>query len=64
MDSKLVIEQMKGNFKVKHPNLVPRYMEAKNVIARNFGKVDFQHVPREKNKDADELANIAMDKKR
>ena len=64
MDSKLVIEQMKGNFKVKHPNLVPRYMEAKNVIALNFGKVDFQHVPREKNKDADELANIAMDKKR
>ena len=61
MDSKLVIEQMKGNYKVKHPNLIPRYLEAKNVIARNFGKVDFQHVPREKNKDADELANRAMD---
>lgn len=63
MDSKLVIEQMKGNYKVKHPNLVPRYMEAKNVIARNFTKVSFEHVPREKNKDADELANRAMDRK-
>ena len=62
MDSKLVIEQMKGNYKVKHPNLVPRYMEAKNVIARNFTKVSFEHVPREKNKDADELANRAMDR--
>lgn len=62
MDSKLVIEQMKGAYKVKHPNLIPRYMEAKNVIARNFGKVSFEHVPRERNKDADELANRAMDK--
>ena len=64
MDSKLVIEQMKGAYKVKHPNLVPRYMEAKNVIARHFGKVSYEHVPREKNKDADELANRAMDKGR
>ncbi len=62
MDSKLVIEQMKGNYKVKHPNLVPRYLDAKNVIARNFTKVSFEHVPREKNKDADELANKAMDR--
>ncbi|HRH24348.1 MAG TPA: reverse transcriptase-like protein [Candidatus Paceibacterota bacterium] len=64
MDSKLVIEQMKGNYKVKHPNLVPRCLEAKNVIARGFSKVSFEHVPREKNKDADELANRAMDKGR
>ncbi len=64
MDSKLVIEQMKGAYKVKHPNLIPRYLEAKNVIARSFGKVVFEHVPREKNADADELANRAMDKGR
>ncbi len=63
MDSKLCIEQMNGNYKVKHPNLVPRYLEAKNVIARHFTKVTFEHVPREKNKDADELANEAMDRK-
>jgi ribonuclease HI len=62
MDSKLVIEQLKGNYKVKHPNLVPRYMEVKNLLTRSFGKVSFEHVYREKNTDADELANRAMDK--
>lgn len=64
MDSKLVIEQMKGVYKVKHPNLIPLCFEARNVIARNFGKVSFEHIPRKKNTDADELANAAMDKKR
>jgi ribonuclease HI len=62
MDSKLVIEQLKGAYKVKHPNLVPRYMEVKNLIARHFGPVTFEHVYRENNKDADELANRAMDR--
>jgi probable phosphoglycerate mutase len=62
MDSKLVIEQLKGNYKVKHPNLVPRYFETKNTIARTFPHVSFEHVRREFNKDADELANKAMDK--
>lgn len=61
MDSKLVIEQLKGNYKVKHPNLVPRYLEVKNLIARSFPHVEFIHVPRELNKDADRLANRAMD---
>lgn len=62
MDSKLVIEQLKGNYKVKHPNLVPRYLEVKNLLARSFGTVTFEHVYRESNKDADALANRAMDK--
>lgn len=62
MDSKLVIEQLKGAYKVKHPNLVPRYLEVKNILARNFGKVSFEHVYRENNKDADALANRAMDR--
>lgn len=63
MDSKLVIEQLRGNYKVKHPNLVPRYLEVKNLIARYFPIVEFVHVPRELNKDADALANQAMDRK-
>lgn len=63
MDSKLVIEQLKGAYKVKHPNLIPRYLEVKNVLARNFGTVRFEHVLREFNKDADALANEAMDRK-
>jgi ribonuclease HI len=62
MDSKLVIEQLKGNYKVKHPNLVPRYLEIKNLISRSFPSIEFIHVPREQNKDADALANRAMDR--
>lgn len=63
MDSKLVIEQLKGGYKVKHPNLIPRYLEVKNELSRFYGQVVFEHVRREKNKDADALANVAMDKK-
>jgi probable phosphoglycerate mutase len=62
MDSKLVIEQLKGAYKVKHPNLVPRFLETKNLIARSFSAVSFTHVPRAQNADADELANEAMDR--
>ena len=62
MDSKLVIEQLKGNYKVKHPNLVPRYLEVKNIIARSFPHIEFVHVPRALNADADALANRAMDR--
>ena len=61
MDSKLVIEQLKGAYRVKHPNLVPRYLELKNLIARSFPIISYTHVPRERNKDADLLANKAMD---
>lgn len=64
MDSKLVIEQMRGGYKVRHPNLVPRYLEIRNLIAREFSKVEFLHVPRAQNADADALANRAMDKGR
>lgn len=62
MDSKLVVEQLSGNYKVKHPNLIPRYLEIKNIIARHFPNVSYEHVYREYNKDADALANKAMDK--
>ena len=62
MDSKLAIEQLKGNYKVKHLNLVPRYFEVKNIIARHFPHVTFEHVLREFNTDADALANKAMDR--
>lgn len=64
MDSKLCIEQMNGNYRVKHPNLIPRNLELRNIISRTFAKVSFEHVPRERNKDADALANEAMDRGR
>ena len=62
MDSELVIKQLRGEYKVKHPNLIPRHLEIKNLIARHFPKVAFEHVRREFNKDADALANQAMDR--
>lgn len=62
MDSQLVIRQLKGEYKVKHPNIVPRYLALKNLIARSFPRTSYEHVPREKNTDADALANEAMDR--
>lgn len=62
MDSKLVIEQLKGAYKVKHPNLIPLYLGVKNTLARHFPLITFEHVPRDKNADADALANEAMDR--
>ncbi len=64
MDSKLVIEQLRGAYKVKHPNLIPRYLAVRNLLSRSFGKVIFEHIPREKNEDADLLATNALDKGR
>lgn len=60
MDSKLIVEQMNGNFKVKNVGLKPLFEKAKN-ICENFSKISFQHVLRAKNKRADQLANQAMD---
>jgi ribonuclease H / adenosylcobalamin/alpha-ribazole phosphatase len=59
MDSKLVIEQMAGRWKIKNEGLRPLALEAA-ALARRL-KVTWQWIPREKNKDADRLANEAMD---
>lgn len=59
-DSLLLVQQMKGVYRVKHPGLLPLHEEAKALI-RKIGKVTFEHVRRELNKDADRLANEAMD---
>lgn len=61
MDSELVVKQMQGLYKVKHPVLKgqnARLLRAMSV----FGETAFSHVPREQNKDADALANEAMDR--
>lgn len=60
MDSKLVVEQMSGRWKVKHPAMRPLALEAARLI-RQLGSVRFTWVPRELNKRADRLANTAMD---
>ena len=59
-DSELLVKQMKGQYRVKNPGLQPLYEEAVGLV-RQVGKVTFEHVRREFNKDADRLANEAMD---
>ena len=59
-DSLLLVQQMKGVYKVKHPGLIPLHAEAR-TLARQIGSVTFEHVGRAKNAHADRLANAAMD---
>jgi ribonuclease HI len=60
MDSKLVVEQMSGRWKIKHPAMQPLAQEAGRLV-REIGLVRFQWVPRLRNSRADALANQAMD---
>ncbi|MEV5317415.1 bifunctional RNase H/acid phosphatase [Streptomyces sp. NPDC052687] len=59
MDSKLVVEQMSGRWKIKHPDMKPLAMEASRIFPP--GQVTYEWIPRELNKHADRLANEAMD---
>lgn len=59
MDSKLVVEQMSGRWKIKHPDMRPLAAEAKTAFPA--GQVGYEWIPRERNKHADRLANEAMD---
>lgn len=59
-DSELLVKQLRGEYRVKHPGLQPLYQDARALISR-IGRVSFEHVRREFNKDADRLANLAMD---
>jgi probable phosphoglycerate mutase len=59
-DSLLLVQQMLGRYKVKHPGLQPLHGRAR-LLAHEVGTVTFEHVGREKNAHADRLANAAMD---
>ncbi|MFD3543080.1 bifunctional RNase H/acid phosphatase [Streptomyces sp. NPDC058662] len=59
MDSKLVVEQMSGRWKIKHPDMKPLAAEAAKILPRE--QVTYEWIPRERNKHADRLANEAMD---
>jgi ribonuclease HI len=59
-DSQLIVEQMRGNYKVKHEGLKPLYLQARMLVMQ-IGDVRFEHVRREQNKDADRLSNLGMD---
>ena len=60
MDSKLVVEQMSGRWKIKHPDMKPLAARVKELEA-TLAAVTYNWVPRAQNKRADELANRAMD---
>jgi broad specificity phosphatase PhoE/ribonuclease HI len=60
MDSKLVVEQMSGRWRVKHPDLIPLHERARE-LADGFDVVRYSWIPREQNAHADRLANEAMD---
>jgi ribonuclease HI len=60
-DSELLVRQMRGQYKVKSPELRPLYERARE-LSRGLAWFAIEHVPREKNRDADKLANKAMDK--
>jgi probable phosphoglycerate mutase len=51
---------MRGEYRVKHPGLQPLWAVARRLV-REIGDVQFEHVARELNRDADRLANEAMD---
>jgi len=59
-DSELLVKQMRGEYKVKHPGLQPLHEEARRLVAR-LGRVTFEHIPRTLNKEADRLSNLGMD---
>ena len=61
MDSELVVKQMKGVYKVKHPTMRKQHVRL-TALAATFKNVSFSHVPRAENSDADALANEAMDR--
>jgi ribonuclease HI len=61
-DSELVVKQIDGRYRVKHPDMQPLHRQAKELL-RKFDLASVTHVRREQNKDADRLANRALDEK-
>ncbi|OBB95304.1 bifunctional RNase H/acid phosphatase [Mycobacterium sp. 852002-40037_SCH5390672] len=60
LDSKLLVEQMSGRWKVKHPDLIELHAQARSR-AQRFARISYSWIPRERNTHADRLANEAMD---
>ena len=59
-DSELVVRQVNGDYRVKHPDLRPLYLEAQAML-KEFSSVTITHIRREHNKRADALCNEALD---
>jgi ribonuclease HI len=63
MDSQLVARQITGQYRVKHPDLKPIHVQVMSLLSR-FAGYTVGHVPRELNKEADRLSNVAIDQLR
>jgi len=61
MDSELIVRQVQGVYKVKAGNLLPIFNSVRSILSDFSFPVKFTHVLRDKNKIADQLANLAMD---
>ena len=61
-DSELLVKQMKGEYKIMNPKIQELFLQAWNLKI-DFAKVVFKAIPREKNKEADRLANEALDER-
>ena len=59
-DSQLLVRQLLGHYKVRHPGLQPLHAESRRLLAQ-LDHVTFEHIPRSANSEADRLANRAMD---
>lgn len=60
LDSELVVKQLKREYKVKNAELAPLFLEIHN-LSLSFERINYTHIRRELNKEADRLANEAMD---
>ena len=63
MDSQLIVRQLNGEYRVKEPSLYEQFVKVNNLKI-NFPNIKFTHIPRAENKEADALANIAMDEEK
>ena len=60
LDSELVVRQLTGVYRVKHPDLIPLHKTARALLGK-FKSIDIAHVPRAKNKEADAVVNRILD---
>jgi ribonuclease HI len=60
MDSQLIVHQMNHKYKVEHPAIQPLFLQVWNAMT-DFESVEFVHIPREQNKEADAMVNKVLD---
>jgi len=62
LDSELIVEQLNQRYKLKNEGLKPLFWQIRDLVMSLGGKISFKYIPREKNHQADKLANEAIDK--